>query len=143
MHPEMKLLVHGCNAKERFSSNLARVSRLDFLKIRDKVLVFKTAELGKDGFDQLVSHGDFANFDEVQSANEHAAAVWKDSDETLGDEAIDGFPRGGPSEFEIVAEERLVELASRCQTHINDFRTDEVDRRLGLRSTGALCHRLA
>jgi hypothetical protein len=51
MHPEMKLFVHGRDAKERFCSDLVRVSRLDFLKICDKLWILKTAELGKDGFD--------------------------------------------------------------------------------------------
>src|ERR1700736_1703774 len=143
MHPEMKLFVDGRDAKERFSANLVRVSRLDFLQVRDQVLIFKTAELGKDGFDQLVSHDDFTNFDEVQSANEHAAAIWKDGYETFGNEATDGLPRGGPAEFEMIAQQRLVEPASWFQTHINNFQSDEVDRRLCLRSTAALFHRLA
>jgi hypothetical protein len=143
MHPEMKLFVHGRDAKERFSSNLMRVSRLDFLEIRDKVLILKTAELGKDGFDQLVSHHDFTNFDKVQSANEHTAPIWENGYETLGNEATDGLPCGGPAEFEMIAEERLVELASWFQAHINNFQSYEVDRRLRLRSSAALFHRRA
>jgi len=91
----------------------------------------------------LVSHCDFTNFDKVQSANEHAASIWKNRYEPFGNEATDGLPCGGPAEPEMIAEERLVELASWFQTHIDDFHSYEVDRRLRLRSTAVLLRGLA
>jgi hypothetical protein len=43
----------------------------------------------------------------------------------------------------MIAEERLVELASWFQAHIDDFQPYEVDRRFRLRSSAALFHRRA
>src|SRR5258706_15181783 len=129
----MKLFVQGRDPHEGFSPNLARVAHLDFLEVSDQPVVVEAAQLGEHGFYQLVGHDALADFNEIRAAHKHAASIWGNIDETFGDEPIDSLARGGPSQLEMIAQQRLVEPASRLQAHINDFGPDKVDRCVRLR----------
>src|ERR1700676_4524813 len=123
----MKLFIDGRNAEKGLRANLFDVAGLDFFKIFDEVGVIEAAKLGHHGFNKLIRKNDFADFDEVQIPYESAATIRQAVDESLGDEPAYRFARRRPTQFEMVDEQWLVELAGRVETVVDAVRADKGD----------------